>query len=55
MHEQPILKGKIRLYGDFTNTELLGSRGLYLPSGVGVAKDEQDFVIQEVMAFFQKV
>jgi perosamine synthetase len=55
MHEQPILKGKIRLYGDFTNTELLGSRGLYLPSGVGLAKDEQDFVIQEVMAFFQKV
>lgn len=53
MHEQPILKGKIRLYGDFANTELLGSRGLYLPSGVGLSKDEQDFVIREVLAFFQ--
>ena len=53
MHEQPILKGKIRLYGDFTNTELLGSQGLYLPSGVGLTKDEQDFVIREVLAFFQ--
>jgi perosamine synthetase len=55
MHRQPILKGKIRLYGDFPNTELLGSHGLYLPSGVGLAKNEQDFVIREVMAFFQKV
>ncbi len=53
MHRQPILKGKIRLYGDFPNTESLESRGLYLPSGVGLTKDEQDLVIREVMAFFK--
>ena len=54
MHNQPILQEKMRLSGDFPNTELLESRGLYLPSGVGLSKNEQDIVINEVITFFKK-
>ncbi len=54
MHHQPILKEKMRLSGDFPNTESLESRGLYLPSGVGLAKKEQDIVINELVTFYKK-
>jgi perosamine synthetase len=53
MHRQPILKEKIKLFGDFTNTELLESRGLYLPSGLGLTPDKQNIVIREISKFFR--
>jgi perosamine synthetase len=53
MHRQPILKGKIKLFGDFTNTELLESRGLYLPSGLGLTPNKQNIVIREISKFFR--
>jgi perosamine synthetase len=53
MHHQPILQGKMRLFGEFPNTESLESCGLYLPSGVGLGKKEQDIVINEVVTFFK--
>ena len=52
MHHQPILIDKIRLSGDFRNTELLETHGLYLPSGIGLAKKDQDYIINEVLNFF---
>jgi perosamine synthetase len=52
MHRQPILKGKVHLFGDFPNTESLESRGLYLPSGLGLTEDKQNIVIREISKFF---
>lgn len=47
LHKQPILKKyKFKIRDKFPNTELISNYGLYLPSGVGLRKDQIKYVIK---------
>ena len=50
LHSQPVLQGKMRIVGDFENTEILQSTGFYLPSGVGISKKEVEEVCLKLIS-----
>lgn len=54
MSSQPYLQGKVIMSGDYSNSEKLSKRGLYLPSGLGLTILEQESVISFVKEFFQQ-
>jgi perosamine synthetase len=56
IHQQPALL-KRGLFADtrLPNAERLAQQGLYLPSGMGLTKEQQDAVIERVLTALQKV
>ncbi|MDA9300069.1 DegT/DnrJ/EryC1/StrS aminotransferase family protein [Amylibacter sp.] len=52
LHRQPIYKKyNIDKFHQLPNSENIYRSGLYLPSGLGMTSDQQDFVIEKVLKF----
>lgn len=57
MHKQPALK-KMNLFcdlkdEDFKNANFISERGLYIPSGVGITRMEQEYVIEQIVRILE--
>ena len=56
MHEQPIFKNMHLFDGEsYPNAERLSRRGFYIPSGVNLTDDDQEYVIEKVKLVLQQV
>lgn len=47
MHRQPMFRGQVA--GEFPVSADLGERGLYLPSGLGLTRDQQERVVKTLL------
>lgn len=56
MHEQPVLKKlNIEAGGEYPVAERLARKGFYLPSGLGLTLDQQNYVIEKVKKVVSKL
>lgn len=56
MHEQPVFK-EMKLFGgeSYPVAEKLSRRGLYIPSGVNLTDDDQEYVVEKVKIVLQQI
>jgi len=53
LHLQPALKGhKFRVHDNSSNTINLSKTGIYIPSGLGLTDEQQEYVIQNIQNYF---
>ena len=56
MHEQPIFKKMNLFVGEkYPNAEKLARRGFYIPSGLVLTDDDQEYVAEKLKKVFNKV
>lgn len=55
LHLQPILKKKISINGRYPNSENLYKSGFYIPSGLGIKKNEILYVAKTIIKLFKKI
>jgi perosamine synthetase len=54
LHLQPALNGeKFRVQGSSTNSIELSKTGIYIPSGLGITEEQQEFVILKIKNYFK--
>jgi len=54
LHLQPALKERnFRVHDNSTNTIELSKTGIYIPSGLGITDEQQEYVIQKIQNYFK--